>query len=211
MNWNGTLFVIGGSPYANGGEEGAVDSLAPGATAWQSEQHLDSGLLRDVGVGIVSTGDPVFFGGTLEGQATTDARSSTIRTTARVIGSPAKAFAVTDFAFTTDDSGRLYSIGGADGPTLAVTSVERYDADSDSWTTLAALPEARAHAAAAYDGAGHILVIGGVNAGGLRGSRPCSRMILQAIRGQPSNHCRKPSRTELRCWVLMGWFICPAA
>ena len=72
-------------------------------------------------------------------------------------------FAVMDFAFTAEGpTARLYSIGGASGLTQAVTSVERYDADSDSWTTLAALPEARVHAAAASrHGAGHILLIGG--------------------------------------------------
>ena len=104
-------------------------------------------MLRDVGVGVVSTGDPVFFGGTLEGQATTDAffYSTDDGKGDRLA---AKTFAVTDFAFATDDSGRLYSIGGAYGSTQAVTSVERYDAASDSWTTLAALPEAALDAAA---------------------------------------------------------------
>ena len=169
VNWNGTLYMIGGSPYANGGEEGAVNSLAPGATAWQTEQHLDSGMLRDVGVGIVSTGDAVFFGGTLEGQATTETFYYSVQD-GKGDKLANKTFAVTDFAFTTDGIGRLYSIGGADGSALAVTSVERFDITTNSWTTLAGLPEARAHAAAAYDGAGHVLVIGGVNAQGIRQS-----------------------------------------
>ena len=165
LNWGGTLFVIGGSPYANGGEEAAVDSLAPGAATWQAEQHLDSGLLRDVGVGIIETGEPVFFGGTRDGQATSDAFIYS-RSDGKGERIAAKLFAVTDFAFATDDGGRLYSLGGSEGTTQAVAFVERYDAGDDVWTNLAALPEPRAGAAATYDGAGHILVIGGRNASG---------------------------------------------
>ena len=71
-------------------------------------------MLRDVGVGIVANGNPVFFGGTLEGQPTTDAFFYNTND-GKGDRLAEKTFAVTDFAFTTDGSGRLYSIGGADG------------------------------------------------------------------------------------------------
>ena len=169
LNFGGTLYAIAGSPYDNNGEEAAVESLAPGATSWQTEQHLDAGLLRDVGVGIVSGGAPVFFGGTKDGQPAVDTYFYSVND-GKGDKLTAKTFAVTQFAFASDGSGRLYSIGGLDGSTNAVTSVERYDVADDSWSAIAPLPEARAHAAAAFDGDGHILVIGGVNDAGIRQS-----------------------------------------
>ena len=46
---------------------------------------------------------------------------------------------------------------------------DRYDALSDQWTVLAPMPTPAADACAAYDGNGHMLVIGGVDqAGGTR-------------------------------------------
>lgn len=168
VNHNGTLFVLGGTPYDNGGEEGAVHYLSSGATAWGVGQHLDSGRLQDVGTGIDSQGRVIIFGGAQEGTATTDTFVHSLADGRGDLLAP-KNFAVTDFAFAADGDGLLYSIGGIDNNGTA-TAVERYDAASDSWSTLAPLPEARSHAAAAYDGQGHILVIGGLDAAGSRQS-----------------------------------------
>lgn len=167
LNWNGTLFAIGGQPFVNNGEESAVDSLAPAASAWQPQQHLDSGQLQGVGVGISSDGTPVFFGGSLDGQPVVGTYSYSTNDGKGDKWSD-KSFAVTDFAFTTDDSGRLYSIGGTNSAGQTVDLVERFDISTDTWTTLSVMPQSRAGASAVYDGAGHVLVIGGVDQLGQR-------------------------------------------
>jgi VCBS repeat-containing protein/probable HAF family extracellular repeat protein len=167
VNDQGTIYLLGGQPYVNEGEEGAVHLLAPGATGWQVAQHLDSGRLEDVGAGIDNTGQRVVFGGTREGQPTTTTFAHSLQDGKGDALAP-KSFAVTNFAYATDATNLLYAIGGRSADGSVQTSVERYNGASDSWQTIAALPEARSHATAVYDGQGHILVIGGLDASGTR-------------------------------------------
>ena len=83
------------------------------------------------------------------------------------MASPRQSGSPWGFAHATDDQGFIYAAGGeslsiypsAGDPNT--TAFERYNATTDTWEPLAALPSPRAHAAAVYDGAGHILIIGG--------------------------------------------------
>jgi probable HAF family extracellular repeat protein len=171
----GTLYVLGGQPYRCPGvdpcaepELGAADYLPAGGAAWLKGRPFDDRLQR-LGGGVDALNRPVAFGGS-QGDVT----DATVRTFIydTVQGDQTEPslqrrnFSHSNFAWATDHLGRLYSIGGGPGETATAispnrTDVERYDALSDSWTVLASLPEARANAAAAYDGQGHILVFGG--------------------------------------------------
>ena len=167
VSHNGTLYLLGGGPFVNGGEEGAVHILPPAGAAWQSAQHLDSGRLEDVGAGIDELGRRIVYGGTREGQPSVvtfvhslqDGKGDELAD---------KNLAFIEFASAADDDGRLYALGGLDDTGATQTGVERYDGSSDNWTVVAPLPAARSHAAAARDGQGRLLLIGGEDAGGAR-------------------------------------------
>ncbi|MGB8168344.1 MAG: kelch repeat-containing protein [Chthoniobacteraceae bacterium] len=161
LNSNGTLLAIGGTP--SNGNRGPVDALAPGATQFALAAQLPTAP-TGLGAGIDSLNRVIVFAG-IEQNAMTPNTTGFVYTTTGGAGAAiaAKHFAVHDFAFATDNQHRIYSIGGATnaGMTPGIASVERYDAATNSWTTLAPLPEARVGATATYDGHGHIVVIGG--------------------------------------------------
>ena len=162
VNSGGTLLAIGGTP--TNGNQGPVDALAPGATQFAQATSLPV-TTRGLGAGIDSLNRVIVFGGIDSGAASPKATGFAYTTTGgagAAIG--VKNFAVHDFAFATDNLHRLYSIGGATSAdaSAGIASVERYDAATNSWTTLAPLPEARIGATATYDSHGHIIVIGGI-------------------------------------------------
>ncbi len=162
LNTNGTLLCLGGLPLKSGRD--IVNSLAPGAGAFVDAQRLPAPTIG-LGAGIDSLNRVIVFGGIEPGAATANTNGY-VYTTGGGAGAAiaAKTFAVHDFAFATDNLHRLYSIGGAtgSGTTAGTSSVERYDASTNSWTTLAPLPEARVSALGTYDGHGHIVAIGGI-------------------------------------------------
>jgi hypothetical protein len=78
------------------------------------------------------------------------------------------------FAWCTDASGRIYSLGGGPGPNATpgdpnLAYVERYVGSADLWEPVSPLPIPVADAAACLDGLGSILVLGGYDE--LGGSR----------------------------------------
>ncbi len=160
LNSSGTLLAIGGTP-ANG-NRGPVDALAPGAAQFAQAAQLPTAPIG-FGAGIDSLNRVIVFGGI---DAATPKATGFVYTTTGGAGAAiaAKNFAVHDFAFATDNLHRIYSIGGATSAdaTVGIASVERYAAATNSWSTLAPLPEARVGATATYDGHGHIIVIGGI-------------------------------------------------
>ena len=163
LNTNGTLLCMGGLPLKSGKD--IVSSLAPGAALFVDSQRLPNPTIG-LGAGIDSLNRVIVFGG-IEPNAATANVNGYVYTTGGGAGAviAAKNFAVHDFAFATDNLHRLYSIGGAmgAGTTAGTASVERYSATTNSWTTLAPLPQARIGATATYDGHGHIIVIGGID------------------------------------------------
>ena len=68
-------------------------------------------------------------------------------------------------AVAADHAGRIYAISGADANAQWLTSVERYDPQTQMWGTAADLPLARWAARTATDSLGRIWVIGGMDSG----------------------------------------------
>ena len=162
VNSSGTLLAIGGTP--TNGPRAPVDALAPGAAQFAQAAQLPTAPIG-IGTGIDSLNRVIIFGGIDPGAASPKATGFAYTTTGgagAAIG--VKNFAVHDFAFATDNLRRIYSIGGATSAdaSAGIASVERYDAATNSWTTLAPLPEARIGATATYDSHGHVIVIGGI-------------------------------------------------
>ena len=160
LNQGGTLLCLGGLPTKS--NKDIVNSLAPGAALFVEVQRLPAPTIG-LGAGIDSLNRVIVFGG-IEPGATAPNTNGYVYTTGGGGGAAIaqKTFAVHDFAFATDNLHRIYSISGATAAgTPPGMGVERYDASTNSWTTLAPLPEARVSATATYDGHGHIVVIGG--------------------------------------------------
>lgn len=161
LNQSGTLLCLGGLPVKGGKD--VVNTLAPGAGLFTDAQRLSAATIG-VGAGIDASNRVIVFGG-IEPNAGTANVNGYVYTTGGGAGAAIanKKFAVQNFAFAQDNLHRLYSIGGA-GTTNAASAVERYDANSNSWTILAPMPGGRIGATASYDGHGHIIVIGGTDA-----------------------------------------------
>lgn len=162
----GTIYAIGGTPWTNGGDQdGTVYRLSGGV--WSAAAALDgAGPAVPIGGGIDGLGRIDFFGGILVGNG--DPGSNRVYDpTQGVLGSianPPNGTQQLGFAFATDGSGRLYWLGGG-SPPAASGACSRYTASSNSWTVIAPMPMPVASACACYDGAGHILVVGGIPAG----------------------------------------------
>ncbi|MGE0481326.1 MAG: kelch repeat-containing protein [Phycisphaerae bacterium] len=165
----GALYAIGGSPWVGGDRDGVVHRLAGGA--WTEVAPLDgAGPVIGAAADVDALGRIVLFGGFIDGddgpgpdKVYDPVQGPNVSIAAR----HAPQSAIGALAWARDEPGRLYGFGGgpgADGPNSSYC--DRYDAQTDAWTTLAPMPTARADACAAYDGAGGILVFGGFDAAG---------------------------------------------
>jgi len=165
----GRLFVLGGTPF-DSNEDGAVHSIAPGEGLWTVEPGIEGPRVRNA-AGVDALGRILLFGGVdgidPEGDLGNAYVWDPIEGPKGKVAQRSAAAPPDGIAFATDDAGRLYSIGGAATAYGGITSndVERYDAGTDTWTVLAALPSPRCSAAAVHDGRGGILVIGGYSSG----------------------------------------------
>ncbi|MFO0828107.1 MAG: kelch repeat-containing protein [Phycisphaerales bacterium] len=166
--WNGSFYVLGGPPWQNGGDQdGSAYKLSGG---WSMTAPMDGvGPFVSQGGGVDSTNHIFVFGG-LDPSSGDGGPSFTYDPSAGATTSLASRPASAPkqgFAFCADGSGRIYSIGGGSGAGSTNSAfVARYNASTNTWTTLAALPAAVAQSCAAYDGEGHIFVFGGFNANG---------------------------------------------
>ena len=191
VNQNGTIYVLGGQPYSpDGAMDARSDYLPPGGDAWVQGAYLASNISGQ-GAGVDALGRTIVFGGFELGHGQAgdayvyDVNQGKINGIAPRTGSP------WGFAHATDDQGFIYAAGGeslsiypsAGDPNT--TGFERYNATTDTWEQLAALPSARAHAAAVYDGAGHILIIGGsqIAAGSATDNDPDVRHCQRHVAG----------------------------
>lgn len=170
VNANGVLYAVGGAPWVNGADgDGTVHRLVGGT--WLEVAPLDgAGSVVSGAAGFDTLGRMVVYGGFLlngDGAGPDKVYDPEQGLQGDIAARPAPAAAIGYFAWAQDDQGRLYGFGGgpgAGGPNAAYC--DRYDAIGDSWTILAPLPTAAADACATYDGAGHMLVIGGINQAG---------------------------------------------
>jgi len=176
----GMIYSIGGTPWVNGGDEdGAVYTLAQGASAWEARIGLDGiGPVIHQGGGVDDLGRIVVFGGHLiddPAEPAPDPFVYTVEEGPWTQLAPRGASAPLGlFAWCTDAQGRIYSLGGgpgasANGSNPNSTYCERYVGSLDAWEPIAPMLTGVADAAGVEDGHGHILVIGGWAAtGGVR-------------------------------------------
>lgn len=176
LNQGGRLFAIGGLPsVAGGGTNTPAQYLDPNAAAWISAAPAEGTIVRQ-GAGIDDLGRIVVFGGVDAidpnggdpGQTYVyDIVEGQMQGLANRSGAAPRDY----FAWATDAQGRVYSIGGGRGENASAAfpnsnHVERYIGALDTWETTANLPVAVADASAVYDGLGHIVVFGGIDATG---------------------------------------------
>ena len=164
LNANGTLLVLGGLPLK--GNKSLVDARAADGS-WREVAQLPDNT-ESLGAGYDSLGRIIVFGGIVP-FGTTPTANGYVYATAGGAGAAIapKHFAVYDFALAADNQRRIYAISGQLGagfPRSLSAGVERYDAAANAWTVLAPIPSPRTKVTAAYDGLGHILVFGGIDA-----------------------------------------------
>lgn len=168
---NGRIYVLGGTPWTSGGD-GTVYSMPLGGSVWTEELSFDGiGPVISQGGGIDALGRILIFGG----EDTENPGDSGKTFDWDPQEGPWHNFALRsasaplrNFAYATDDAGRVYSIGGGPGEWATSsapnsTRVERYLPSTNQWQVLSPLPVPCGAAAAVNDGLGHILVIGGVS------------------------------------------------
>ncbi len=151
---NDIIYVLGGSVSGNAR---TVHRLVPGDTGWSTAAKLDRDRVSP-GAGTSGSGRLIVFGGLEE-----EALKSTIEYNIYGDHQDLQDMSVSRYnlAYARDGVGRLYAIGGMDKSRQLLASVERYDHTSNTWTTLAPLPEPRYAFSAAFDGQGHIFTFGG--------------------------------------------------
>ncbi len=168
LNEAGTLFAIGGSPFDLAGDA-VVHYLPSGAMSWSAGRSVEGPVVRQ-GAGLDNLGRIIVFGGVdgtdPEGDPGTTYVYDIVEGQWQGLADRSGLAPPDYFAFATDDAGRIYSIGGGPGAAADATQpnsahVERYVAATDLWEPVAPMPTAIADGTAAYDGRGHILVIGG--------------------------------------------------
>jgi hypothetical protein len=177
--------VQGSSIFVMGGTTTDVTSVSASDPTWKastgSEPALD--IAREApGVGILSDGFVLLFGGRGNGAAFDSA------THYDYAGNPDNDIPYNSgaahmhasrvqFGFATDENNHVYAIGGlgststggdgggskSDAP---LSSAEYYTHSTDSWTSIASLPQTLYSESAVADGNGHIFTFGGVDATG---------------------------------------------
>jgi hypothetical protein len=170
VNHNGVLYALGGTPWQNGGDQdGSVHRYENGT--WTAVAAVGgAGPIISEAAGVDALGRIVVYGGFImddDGPGPDRVYDPIEGLTDPIAARPVPDAAIGYFAWAADDQQRLYGFGGgpgAGGPNSAYC--DRYDATTDSWAILAAMPTPAADACAAYDGNGHMLVIGGINVTG---------------------------------------------
>ncbi|MEZ6062951.1 MAG: Ig-like domain-containing protein [Planctomycetaceae bacterium] len=153
---NGAIYLLGGNSAA------ATDTpvLGTTATSWSTGVAID---FQRIDLGAVRIGNSLYlFGGTggnegsdevlnydyLTGDSQDLAKMNLVRY---------------DHGFATDAEGRAYALGGigvfADGEIWS--EAERYDPATDTWSSIASMPQALHGHSAVNDGNGRVLVFGG--------------------------------------------------
>ncbi|MBI5284052.1 MAG: hypothetical protein HY874_03075 [Chloroflexi bacterium] len=170
-----TIYALGGTPWLNGSDQdGSAHTLASGAGTWVAAAALDGmGPVLGQAAGIDALGRIVLFGG----ERTNGGGAGRTKVYSAVDG-PSTTLALRPdtapkryFAWCSDAQGFLYSLGGGKGreavPGEGNTNLcWRYVAASDTWQPIASMPQGVGDACAVYDGAGRVLVVGGVVADG---------------------------------------------
>ena len=143
------------------------------ATVTPTVQPLDFARTSP-GVGLLSNGYSIVFGGSQNGFAISnvtqyDPNTVTVGDGAtnqtRSLRSMNAPRALLDWA-TNLSTYQSYAIGGEDNNGTPLASVEVYNSSANSWSFVAALPQTLYSESAVSDGAGHLYTFGGVGANG---------------------------------------------
>jgi hypothetical protein len=174
------VLVIGGAASASGNANSSAAYLFdPFGGSWTTAPAADQGrngaglgatgslgpiVVGNEGANYKYTSDIFLFGGATQGQPTSSVVNYSTSVNGEITNAPAMSTARSLLAYATDPAtGDLYAIGGLGAGSSVLSSVERYDPQTDSWSTVAPLPQPMYRAAATIDGAGHIFVFGGDN------------------------------------------------
>ncbi len=164
------------SVYLLGGNANTVEVQAPGSTSWANSPSIDKQRVAP-GVGPLADGRILIFGGQNVGEAIEETYlydPSNINSNDGPVMSNVRA----EGAYATDpQSGLVYAIGGVNDSGSALNSVEKYNPNTNTWSSAASLPDSRSDIAAAADDAGHIFVFGGRRAG--FGSNDVSNQVFR--------------------------------
>jgi hypothetical protein len=143
------------------------------ATASATVEPLDFARTSP-GIGALPNGYVLVFGGTENGYAISSVTQYDPNTATVPDGASNQTRALhsmnvprADFGWATDANDLSYAIGGVDNNGTPLSSMEVYSPSANTWTYLASLPQALYGESAASDGAGHILVFGGVANGAI--------------------------------------------
>jgi hypothetical protein len=171
----GDIFVLGGTTPN-------VTYLTATDPSWQAavgpEPAVDTARISP-GAGIAPNGLYLIFGGRGNGSALSSADLY------NVSGAPDSEPPINQsvspmnssrvlFGSATDENHHIYAIGGigsnggedGGGTDAPLSSVEYYDQPSDTWNSVASLPQSLYSEAAVADGAGHLFTFGGVDSTG---------------------------------------------
>lgn len=168
----GVVYALGGTPFT-GVNDAAAHMISATGSAWTVAPATE-GHFTSIAAEVDALGRIIVFGGAFPAGDPGEAYVwDAVNGNNGGINNRSNSCPGTNFAHCSDAQGRIWSIGGGPGanPTLAAPNshwVERYDASTDLWTAMPAMPSQVADATAVYDGMGRILVFGGFNAAGVR-------------------------------------------
>ncbi len=163
VKYDGAIYMVGGTPWYGGDQDGTVYKYAGGA--WSTAAPLvGMGPVVGQGGAVDALNHIIVFGGTTvpdgdiaEGRAYDPVTGTTFTVPNVGVSVPA-----VNFATAVDEQHRIYRLGGGPGASgFNSGSMERYSGLTNSWESLAYLPFTRASIFAAYDGNGHIWGFGG--------------------------------------------------
>ncbi len=166
------VYALGGTPFT-GANDAAAHMIAATGSTWTAAPATE-GHFTSIAAEVDSLGRIIVFGGSFPAGDPGEAYVwDAVNGNNGGINNRSNWAPGTLFAHCSDALGRIWSIGGGPGanPTFAAPNsnrVERYDASTDIWSAMPAMPSQVADATACHDGHGRILVFGGFNAAGVR-------------------------------------------
>lgn len=177
LEFNGTIFVLGGTPWMNPpSEDPTVYSMPIGGATWTEEIGFDGyGGVLGQGGGVDNLGRIIIFGGDdINDPGGFDKLPFEWNQDEGPWHDHAARGALapdTNLAYCMDESASIYSLGGGAGEAASFnnpnsTYCERFIGSLDIWEPIAPLPVGVAGAAASPDGLGGILVFGGISPDG---------------------------------------------
>ena len=176
--------VQGSNILVFGGTTTDVTSVSATDPTWQASVSADPSVdaARETpGVGILPDGFVLFFGGRGNGSALFSADHYDLNGNPdgdTPVNSPAAGMNSSRLRFgsATDANNHIYAIGGigsssnggdgGGGPDAPLSSVEYYTQSTDTWTSIASLPQTLYSESAVADGNGHVFTFGGVDSTG---------------------------------------------